>query len=250
MFSRYVLKFILIVFLIPASATATDLSFVPNAQEMLLLPPYCQVKFAAQTDSPEWKMWADRLAPNFGDIHHYCVALNNVNRYWGARSALDRGYYLKVAMDNFNYMVKAAKPGFPLLAELYSNRGDVFKLQGQPGQAIEDYNHAIASNPQAARPYLQLIDLYERQKLREKSLKVATEGLRNDPDSKALQRRYLELGGKRPFPKPVSTEADATKPDSDTETSASKTVPPVDSPDESQPKIGSPTNPYCRFCPD
>ena len=247
MFFRYAFQLIAIILLAPMPAIATDLSFIPNAQEMLLLPPYCQVKFAESTDSPEWKMWSDRLAPNFGDIHHYCVALNNVNRYWGARSALDRGYYLKVAMDNFDYMVKAAKPGFPLLSELYSNRGDVFKLQGQPGQAMLDYDQAIKSNPHLVRPYFQLIDLYQSEKKHNKSLEVATDGLRNNPDSKAMQRRYLELGGKRPFPKPVQTEAAKTDPDAKSENDA--VAAPVDTPPEPAPKIGSPTNPYCRFCP-
>lgn len=250
MFFKHMFPCIMLMLLASGSAAATKLSFVPDAQEMALMPPYCKVKFTAPQGSPEWQAWRDRIGENFIDIHHYCVGLNYVNRYWGAHNALDRGYYLKNAMDNFNYMVKAAKPGFPLLSELYSNRGDVFKLEGQPGQAIEDYNHAIASNPQATRPYLQLIDLYESQKLREKSLKVATEGLRNDPGSKALQRRYLELGGKRPFPKPTRTEASAPAPVSQPETSASEPVSPVDTSDEPQPKIGSPTNPYCRFCPD
>ncbi len=248
MFFRYAFQLILIILLAPASAAATDLSFNPNAQEMLLMPPYCKVKFTAPPSSPEWQAWRDRIGENYIDLHHYCAALNFVNRYWGARSALDRSYYLKEAMDNFNYMVKAAKPGFSLLADLYSNRGDVFKLQGRPGEAMLDYDQAIKSNPHLVRPYLQLIDLYEGEKKRNKSLEVATDGLRNNPDSKALRRRYLEVGGKRPFPKPVQTEA--AKPDAKSETSAGEPVPLVNTPDEPQPKIGSPTNPYCRFCPD
>jgi len=247
MFSRYVFQLILIILLTPAPAIATDLSFNPNAQEMLLMPPYCKVKFTAPQDSPEWQAWRDRIGENFIDLHHYCAALNFVNRYWGARSALDRSYYLKEAMDNFNYMVKAAKPGFALLADLYSNRGDVFKLQGQPGQAMLDYDQAIKSNPHLIRPYLQLIDLYQREKKHNKSLEVATDGLRNNPDSKAMQRRYLELGGKRPFPKPVQTETAKTGPDANSENDA--IAAPVDTTPEPAPKIGSPTNPYCRFCP-
>jgi hypothetical protein len=40
-----------------------------------------------------------------------------------------------------------------------------------------------------------------------RALETVTEGLCHVPDSKALQRRYLELGGKKPFPEPIATKS-------------------------------------------
>lgn len=253
MFNKCMFVIIIIYFMVPAPAVATDLSFNPNATEMLLMPSYCKVKFTAPQGSPEWQTWRGRIGENFIDLHHYCAALNFVNRYWKAQSASDRSYYLKNAMDNFDYMVRAEKPGFPLRAELYSNRGEVFKLQGRLGEAIQDFNRAIEINPRFTKPYLQLIDLYEGAKKRDESLEVATSGLRNNPNSKVLQRRYHEVGGKLPYPKPIQIEAVAMEPASKTEIGVSDPVPaPVVTPAESiaKPIIGSPTNPYCRFCPE
>lgn len=252
MLFKYMLKLIIFVFMVSASVEATDLSFNPNAREMRLMPSYCKAKFTAPQGSPEWQAWRGRIGENFIDLHHYCAALNFVNRYKGARSASDRSYNLKLAMDNFDYMVNALKPNFPLRAELYSNRGNVFKLQGRPREAIQDFNQAIEINPRLTTPYLQLIYLYEGEKKHNQSLEVAINGLRNNPNSKALQRRYLKVGGKLPYPKPIQAEEVAMEPVSKTEAGASESVPtPVDTPTVpvAQPKIGSPTNPYCRFCP-
>jgi tetratricopeptide (TPR) repeat protein len=243
-------------------AGAVDYSFKPNAAEILRMPPYCRAKFNAPQGSPEWKAWRDRIGENFIDLHHYCSGLNFVNRYWGARTPKDRGFYLQNAMDNFNYMVKAAKPDFALSAELYSNRGEVFKLMRKPGEAISDYNKAISINPSLVKPYLQLADLHVASKAPARALEAVSEGLRHVADSTALQRRYLELGGKKPSPDPIVSkaaepasaqpEAQASKPEAaaePVEAAAVESKPGPAAQTEASPAIGTPSNPYCRFCP-
>jgi tetratricopeptide (TPR) repeat protein len=165
-------------------------------------------------------------------------------------------------MDNFNYMVNAEKPDFALRAELYSNRGEVFKLMGKPGEAAKDFNHALSINPKLLKPYLQIADMHVAGKSTTRALEIVTEGLRHIPDSKALQRRYLELGGKKPFPEPIVTKVPepVTSQTADVAPITERVVEPV--PDlatppvsesnieaEPQPPIGTPNNPYCRFCP-
>lgn len=231
-----------------------------NESDIPRMPEYCKVKFLAPQDSPEWRMWQQRIGHNFIDLHHYCAALNFMNRYWSARDANDRGFYLKNALDNFNYMVKAEKPDFLLRAELYSRRGEVFKLNGKSGEAERDFRHAIELSPRLTRPYLQLIDLYEGRKQRNAALELATLGLRHNPDSKAMQRRYLELGGRKPFPEPFAatakTGAAPVVPDQPPASKSDAEAPVVPAIEETAPAtasppaaIGSPKNPYCRFCP-
>lgn len=245
-----------------AHAGAIDLSFRPNATEMVRMPPYCQARFNAPPASSQWKSWQNQIGANFIDIHHYCAALNFVNRYWGARSAGERSYYLEQAMGNYDYMVKAEKPDFALRAELYSNRGEVFKLMRRPGEATKDFNHALSINPRLLKPYLQIADMHVAGKSTARALETVTEGLRQLPDSKALQRRYLELGGKKPFPEPIVTQAPepvtpqaaavTQVPETVVEPGADHATPSVSEPTkatEPQPAIGTPNNPYCRFCP-
>lgn len=245
-------------------AGAIDLSFRPNASELLRLPPYCEVKFNKPRTSPEWKAWYGQIGENYIDIHHYCVALNYVNRYWGARDKQDKGFYLQSALNNFDYMAKAEKPGFPFGAELYSNRGEVYKLMRKSGEAVKDFNRALSIDPRFIKPYLQLADLNVAGKSPARALEIVTEGLRHVPDSTALQRRYLELGGKKPFPEPiaakaaepVSAQASVPTPAAGAAIEPVPTPAPVVSPelDAAAPSnsalpIGTKKNPYCRFCP-
>lgn len=241
---------------------AVETGFRPNAAEILTLPPYCQAKYNLPPGSPEWNAWQARIGRNFIDLHHYCSALNYLNHYWGARRKQDRSFYLQQAMNGFDYMVKAEKPDFALRAELYSNRGEVFKLMGRPGEAAKDFNQALSVNPELVKPYLQLADLHVAGRSPKRALEAVSEGLRHVPDSTALQRRYLELGGKKPFPEPVVAKV-AEPATGQPETPASKleaAAEPVEAaavgsrPEpaaqtEAAPAIGTPKNPYCRFCP-
>ncbi len=237
----------------PAIAVETGLR--PNAAEMLRLPPYCQARFKAAQGSPEWNAWRDQIGHNFIDLHHYCAGLNYVNRYWSARNARDRGFYLQRAMGGFDYLVKAEKPDFALRAELYSNRGGVFKLMRKPGEAVRDYNKALSINPRIVKPYLELANLHVAGKSSSRALETITEGLRHLPDSTALQRRYLELGGKKPFPEPLMAIVAEPEPVPVAETTQIEPATPTSSASEQaaipedKPSIGTPTNPYCRFCP-
>lgn len=245
---------------VTANAYAVDESYY-NASDIPRMQPYCKARLVPGAMPEGWEYWIARIGENFKDLHHYCAALNYMNRYWSARNAKDRGYLLSIAMNNLNYMVKAEKPDFVLRAELYSNRGEVFRLQGNSVQAVGDFRHAIELDPKLTRPYLQLINYYEGIKKRGEALEMATLGLRHIPDSKALQRHYLELGGKKPLPEPIAAPvADSVPPptvDAVPVPEAGVTATPANT-DSKQtepaavaapPPIGTPANPYCRFCP-
>jgi len=243
-------------------AVASVLPYAITPMEMMRLPPSCAVKMKSDMQSPEYRAWHERIGKNFMDFHHYCHGINFINRYWGTRNANERNYYLVQAKGEFDYMVKAEKPDFTMSSELYSYRGEVLKLMGKPGEAIRDFNRAITVKPKFLKSYLQLADLYLDIKDEVRALEVIIEGLRNIPDSKTLQRRYLELGGKEPFPEPLVTMAmepesakqteSTSEPATPTQTSSGTSVTPASeqssAPMNSQP-IGTPKNPYCRFCP-
>jgi tetratricopeptide (TPR) repeat protein len=247
---------------------AAVLPYAMTPAELARLPPYCAVRLQSDSRTPEYQAWRARIGENFGDIHHYCHGLKSVNRYWGARTANERKYYLQEAKGEFDYIANTMKPDFTMGADLYSNRGEVLRLMGKVSEAINDFIKALSIDPKIVKPYLQLADLYEKAKDRTRSLEVTTEGLRHLPESRALQRRYLELGGKPPYPEPIheapveEAQSIAASPTQKVEepTAVDKAAndkpayAPVMAPEgpapASQPKIGTPKNPYCRFCPD
>ncbi|MFZ3174917.1 MAG: tetratricopeptide repeat protein [Thiobacillus sp.] len=234
--------------------------WVPTDTEMASLPPFCKARF--NEGSPEYKYWMSALGKDYGHTHHYCAGVNFLNRYHRARSKQGKSFNLNNAQTNFEYMVSHAAPSYSLMPDVHSNLGKVFSLKNQPAQAITHLNKAIELNPRQPRAYSMLADFYSGIKQPAKALEIITDGLRHNPDTKSLQRRYTELGGKLPYPASIeptpAAEAEAAKPEepptptpSSVESAASPTtVPPAPVETIAEPPIGSPTNPYCRFCPD
>ena len=235
-------------------------NFRPSATEMQQLPPYCAVKFNSDMKSPEYKAWWSQMGPKFNDIHHYCAALNYLNRYYRA-PPFEKSGLLQGAKRNFEYMMGATSdtPEFSLRGDIYLNHGITMNLMGQTGLAIKDLQQAIEINPKLAKAYLELISLYKNNKQSKQAMDTAVAGLKQIPDSKALQRNYLELGGKQPFPEPavaavepqavkagpVEVEAKPASPVAGEHPAAPTPTDAV----ETKPAIGAPGNPYCRFCP-
>jgi len=256
---------ILVVFS-PAFATETG---YPTDKELRSLHPYCTALIRGGSQSAEYKHWAGIVGPGFGHGHHLCQGLNLINRYYKATSAYDRKYYLGASLPEFGYMITHAEPTSSLMPEVYLGRGTALWKLGRNSEAIKDLLKALELNPKYPRTYATLVEFYMEKKLKAKALDTLTEGLKHIPDSKMLQRRYVELGGKKPFPdpyQPVATEEPATVKSGDDaapvkpaeaankKETGTQPVPreaETDSaPSTPQPVIGTPNNPWCRFCPD
>jgi len=245
---------------IPVDQARAGGDFRPSDSEMQQLPPFCAVRFNSSMDSPEWKTWRSQLGGNFLDIHHYCAGLNFLNRYYRVSKAAKSGQ-LQGAKRNFEYMIKAAGSTFPLRAETYLNHGITMRLMGQQGLAVRDLQQAIEINPKLTKAYQELIYLYRNNKQSTQAMDITIAGLRQIPDSKALQKHYLELGGKQPFPEPIAAavvQPVVESPPIEAATKQAASVaseqsnPATDTPSgavKEKPAIGTPGNPYCRFCP-
>lgn len=215
----------------------------PAAEEAKMLPDYCQ--------NPE--KWNSTWGPAAVWNNHTCYGINWLNRYYKSRTSSEKRDSLQNALGDFNYSVGKLPPDFPLMPEIYMYRGSTYNLMGRNGEAVADLRKAIGLDPKLTKAYNELADLYETKlSQRDKALEIITEGLRHNPDVKSMQRRYTRLGGKLPYPEPIeptpAVEAEAAKPEEPPLAApAEKTV---TEPDSDKPKIGSPTNPWCRFCPD
>lgn len=231
----------------------------PTQSELTTLPPYCAARFDER--SAAFKNWKASMGPNFIHIHHYCAGLNFLNRVRGSFSS-GRQDTLGAVVREFDYVLDHVSADFYLRPEILMNRGIALTMLKRNGEAVGNLMQAIELDPRQTRAYMVLADLYLKQNNRSQALETVTEGLRHNPGTKSLQRRYTELGGKLPYPaavEPVAAAAQTTTPDAppaamtvpadepaaETQESAPATAAPVVAP-----KIGSPTNPYCRFCPD
>lgn len=245
---------------------AAQASWAPTATEMAALPAYCAARFNEGSDA--FKTWRATMGGDFIHVHHYCAGINFINRSYGMQGK-DRQGTLGAAVQQFDYMLRHTSPDFHMRAEFLMNRGVALSLLKKTGEAVANLNQAVEKNPELPRAWMTLADLYEAQKQRAKALETVTEGLRHNPGTRSLQRRYTELGGKLPYPEPIkpepikpeptqaATPPETAAPPAAVEPAATTAQPaeatPVQTtqtPETAAPKIGSPTNPYCRFCPD
>lgn len=238
----------------------------PNAQEVKRLPDFCMVKYREHHGEPgALREGRDLMGPQFNNVHHYCNGLNFINRYYRQLGGQDAGSILSLAINEFTYMVDHPTPESPIRAEIFLQRGIAYSLARQYPEAANDLQRALTLNPKLVRAYSTLADNFEKIKARDKALEIVTEGLHQIPDSKALKRRYDELGGKQPYPEaaaiapsPAPQQAEpqerpgnpATDQEPSGETSSFKEVQP-----EAAAQSGVSTTPpsdskgpWCRFC--
>jgi tetratricopeptide (TPR) repeat protein len=201
---------------------------------------------------------------------HYCDGLRFLNRaYASMRNKGDMKYYLEVAVDNFNYMLLHTGEGDIRRGEFHLGKARALKLLGRKAEAATEFNKALSYKINSPDAYQELADQFHETGNKRKALEMATEGLSRYPNSKGLKRRYTEFGGKLPYPVVVEETvlAEETKPEVKTEAElgagpsseattgkgpdvSSQTLPVGRMPQVEPDKIGSPKNPYCRFCPD
>jgi tetratricopeptide (TPR) repeat protein len=236
--------------------------------EVKQLPNYCMVKYREQRgDTGARGEGMALLGPQYSNVHHYCGGLNYLNRYYKNMGRRDAGSYLAFAINEFTYMVDHMVPQSPIGAEIFLNRGIAYSLAKNDAKAMGDLQRALSLDPKLARAYISIADQYAKQKNNKKALDVVTEGLRHVPDNRALKRRYGELGGKQPYPEPAvanqplvpaetKSQAKAEASTATQQAGAPEAVADEASPKAAEaqraapPQIGSPNNPYCRFCPD
>ena len=263
-----------------ASALAVQ-DFTVTREELTQMPPYCTAFYGKYVGLPKLmdSPLRNTVPADCPALHHYCDGLKAMLRV--DRDRAERGYWLQLAIGSFKERTSGwaeRAPTCPIRAEAHTNLGKALIRQNKAysGEAITNFTKALGLRPDYAPAYTALIDAYLELGKKADALETATQGLKYLPDSKNLLRRFKELGGKTPPPpivaqKPAetgtmagsqpSTPEQGTKPGassaSPTPASAASSgtspVGPGDAPQEpvapAETKIGTPTNPYCRFCP-
>lgn len=262
---------LVLIFLLLQAPTFAAQDFAATREELALMPPYCTAYYGANVGLPTFNNSPLRntIPQGCPSIHHYCDGLKSMIRV--KKNNKESGYWLTQGIQSFQSVVQG---GFwkncPLQAEAYVNLGQALLLRSaQPTapspQAAENYMKALEVQPSYLPAYAALSSYYVRLGDKKKALSTIEEGLRHAPDSKALLRRFKELGGTTlPTPydiaeKPAAAETTegvpAQQQPSSTREQGSPAVRPAPASEDAQPaqsstpKIGTPSNPWCRFCP-
>lgn len=203
-------------------------------------------------------------------MHHYCDGLRFIDRaYASMKNKREMGYYLGKSLAGFNYVLNATQEDYAMRGEVHVGKARALKLMGRNAEAATEYHKALRYKFDAPDVFIAVADFYKESGNKTKALETVAEGLKINPQSNGLKRRYTELGGKLPYPEAVDKntlakeskvedkpddrigdeqsprEAESEVANADKPTTQSEVVPQLD-----PPKIGSPKNPYCRFCPD
>jgi tetratricopeptide (TPR) repeat protein len=192
-------------------------------------------------------------------MHHYCDGLRFYNR--AVANTFNRTefkYNIERSLSGFDYVLSHTSSDFNMRPEVIANKARTLALAGRAAEALMLYTGVVQQTPTYVPAYLYLADYYATSD-RKKALSLVSDGLRHNPGTKSLQRRYQELGGELPYPEPPKQvePAVAEMPPIVEQPAAPDVLPDaglneknVTEPESDKPQIGSPTNPYCRFCPD
>jgi hypothetical protein len=187
-----------------------------DPREVALLPQYCiytqlfREVVPGGANSAEIKRWTAIMGPSFHNMHHYCWGLMKTNRaLFLVRNQQMRSFYLRDALEEFNYVIRRASSDFKLLPEILTKKGENLIRLDRGKEAIPELRHAIALNPGYWPPYAALSDYYVKTGDSSSARHWLEQGLSHNPDVKALKKRLAEIdaAGDKPTEAPKAEPA-------------------------------------------
>jgi len=180
-----------------SSETLSVGSFKPTEQELKLLPPYCKPKAVNlnatvgpyQKYRPLIPKWKKLLGPDYAHLHHYCEALQFLNKSYLEHDPDKRKFYYSVAISNIEYMERNASKNFVLNPQIAVTKGDILHKMGNNSAAISEYKKAIKYKKNYPSPYAKIFDIYMKLGDKTKAGNALKMGLKYNPNSKMLKRR-------------------------------------------------------------
>lgn len=163
-------------------------SYPPTAEELKMLPPACIAK--ENRDPAEVKKWEKILGDSFLHLHHYCYALNFLNRIH--RGIGDKRFLLGAALNDFKYMQRIPEQNV-LRPEVEYNIGQVLYQLDRMPEAIAPIRKAILLKPDYVQAYLLLSLCYRRIGDIADAAEALRTGLAKVPASQALQNALNEI---------------------------------------------------------
>ncbi|HRH80755.1 MAG TPA: hypothetical protein PLW81_06905 [Thiobacillaceae bacterium] len=283
--SRHIFQYIcrllclaLMVKALTAYAASRELYYLGSVteSEYLQLPTYCR-KFELENGAFIYDNFVASLTPeeraitlNSGGFHHYCRIPLGWMRYYSSKEKDKKGYYIQYfILNEADYMLRGSSQDAPLRPYFHIEKARALVTMKHEERAIAEYLMASRLDPHIPTPYLDMARIHVRLNNKQKALELITEGLKYNPDSEALRKRYVEFGGQMPYPTPypakgaqaqqpaeqekpkdvVPSERPTATPEIATKGrhGSDKPVQQDNTPKGSTNKLSD--NPFCRFCP-
>ncbi len=190
---------------------------------------------------------------NYFHFHHYCAALNHMNSAYSARGKDARRYELERVIGETGYVLEHVPPDHPLLPPLYTLRGQARTLGNNSAAAEMELIKALTLDPDHLEALSSLAQLYIDTKRQDNAIKLVRHGLEISPGNKAMRRLGTQLKIDLPpeDTKPAPAAEPPAKPPATNDTApVPMPSPAADTAPAEPPDIGTPRNPWCRFCPD
>jgi len=171
-----------------------------DPREVSMLPRYCiytqsfRDKVPGGNDKAEIDRWYASLGPGFHAMHHFCWGLMKTNRaLLRARTNEVKTFYLRSAIDEFNYVITNSPADFVMLPEILMRKGQNLIALGKGSLGVAELERAIELKPDYWAPYAVLSDYYKSTGDATKARELIEKGLAFAPDNKGLRMRLEEL---------------------------------------------------------
>ena len=184
---------------LPATAEPSPPQSEMTPQEMNVLPPYCRAQRFLQ-DEQKWPVsqaekdkWNRILGPGYEHLHHYCYALNSINRAQKSADETSRRRYFENARANIEYVQRNCARDFVLMPEFCVKRGYVLRMLGHHAVAAREFIRAMSLRPDYVPAYTALSEYYVDLGNLEEAERVLQQGLEHAPRSRLLTTKLDEL---------------------------------------------------------
>ncbi|MCP5006192.1 MAG: tetratricopeptide repeat protein [Planctomycetes bacterium] len=180
----------LIIFL---TYTTTSYAAYPSTDsEFAKLPKYCSARFSRPGTNPNF--WQQKIGRrNWTHLHHYCNALNSINKASETPKPDKKKDNLTKAIRTLKDVISKTEPKFILRPELFLKLGESYSKLRQYSEAIGSFTSALKIKANYSSAYASMSDTYKIMGEKDKAIEVLKNGLKHKPNSKRLKRRLEKL---------------------------------------------------------
>jgi len=183
---------LLLICLAPSSVYSAT---IPRSdQDFMLLPPFCSAKMR-ELGTEKSAYWHKKIGRDtYMHLHHLCNGLHGINILQTMSSRKTQyNRVIRSSLGGIDYVLDRTNQNIPLYPYMLLKKAEVLILAKQPGEAIKLLEQAISIRSNYTPAYIKLSGIYKQRGNKNAAKEILTQGLKQNPKSKVLQKRLKEL---------------------------------------------------------